>query len=40
VDGKPRQVLVSDLKIGDLILVRPGTSIPVDGVIVDGLEEA
>lgn len=37
VDGKPRQVLVSDLKIGDLILVRPGTSIPVDGVIVDGI---
>lgn len=36
VNGKPQQVLVSELKVGDLILVRPGTSIPVDGVIVDG----
>ena len=36
VDGKPAQVLVSELKVGDLVLVRPGASIPVDGVIVDG----
>ncbi len=36
VKGKPQQVLVSELKVGDLILVRPGTSIPVDGVIVEG----
>lgn len=36
VNGKPLQVLVSELKVGDLVLIRPGASIPVDGVIVDG----
>ena len=36
VHGKPTQVLVSELKVGDLVLIRPGASIPVDGVIVDG----
>lgn len=33
---KPVMVLVSQLKVGDKILVRPGSSIPVDGVISDG----
>ncbi len=36
VNGKPIQVSVSELRIGDLVLIRPGASIPVDGVIVDG----
>ena len=36
VNGKPVQVLVSELKVGDLVLIRPGSSIPVDGVIVEG----
>lgn len=36
INGKPKQVLVSELKVGDLVLIRPGSSIPVDGVIVDG----
>lgn len=36
VNGKPKQVLVSELKVGDLVLIRPGSSIPVDGVITDG----
>ena len=36
VNGKPKQVLVSELKVGDLVLIRPGASIPVDGVIVEG----
>jgi Cu2+-exporting ATPase len=36
VNGKPKKVLVSELKVGDKVLVRPGTSIPVDGVIVNG----
>jgi Cu2+-exporting ATPase len=36
INGKPLQVLVSELKVGDLVLIRPGASIPVDGVIVDG----
>lgn len=36
VNGKPQKVLVSELKVGDLVLVRPGTSIPADGIIEDG----
>lgn len=36
VNGKPKQVLVSELIVGDLVLVRPGASIPVDGLITDG----
>ena len=36
VDGRTETVLVSTLKVGDVILVRPGSSIPVDGVIVEG----
>jgi Cu2+-exporting ATPase len=36
VNGKPKQVLVSELKVGDLVLIRPGSSIPVDGVITEG----
>lgn len=36
VNGKPKQVLVSELKVGDKVLIRPGSSIAVDGVITDG----
>ena len=36
VDGKPKIVLVSELKVGDLVLIRPGSSVPVDGIITDG----
>lgn len=36
VNGKPKPVLVSDLTVGDLVLIRPGARIPVDGVITDG----
>lgn len=36
VNGKPKKVLVSELKVGDLVLIRPGSSIPVDGTISDG----
>lgn len=36
VNGKPVKVLVSELKVGDQILVRPGSSIAVDGVVVEG----
>ncbi len=37
VNGRPTQVLVSELKVGDLVLIRPGASIPIDGVITDGI---
>lgn len=34
--AEPRAVAVSELRVGDLVRVRPGGSIPVDGEIVDG----
>ena len=36
VDEKEKQVPVESVKIGDVFVVRPGESIPVDGVIVEG----
>lgn len=36
VNSQPKQVLVSELKVGDLVLIRPGSSISTDGVVVDG----
>jgi len=35
-DGVELDVPVDDVKIGDLVLVRPGEKIPVDGVVIDG----
>lgn len=36
VNGKPKEVLVSELKVNDLVLIRPGSSVPIDGVITEG----
>lgn len=38
-DGGETEVQVSDLVVGDLILVRPGGRMPVDGVITEGQSE-
>ena len=35
-NGQTTKVVVSDLKSGDRLLVRPGSSIPADGVVEDG----
>ena len=35
-DGEPERVSPEDVHVGDLILVRPGEKIPMDGVIVEG----
>ena len=35
-DGAEYSVPVEDVRIGDLFAVRPGESIPVDGIVVDG----
>jgi len=35
-DGKEVEISVNDVKHGDLIIVKPGAKIPVDGVITDG----
>ncbi len=35
-DGKEIEISVNEVKHGDLIIVKPGTKIPVDGVISEG----
>ena len=35
-DGKPQTIAVSALKLNDVVLIKPGDVIPVDGVIIDG----
>jgi len=35
-DGNPKIVPVSMLKVGEVVLVRPGASIPADGEVLDG----
>jgi Cu+-exporting ATPase len=35
-DGVELEVQVDDVNIGDIVLVRPGEKIPVDGVVVEG----
>jgi len=35
-DGEEREISVEDVLVGDLILVRPGERVPVDGVIREG----
>jgi P-type Cu+ transporter len=36
VDGEEREVPASLVKVGDILLVRPGEAIPVDGEVLDG----
>ncbi|ARN77190.1 copper-translocating P-type ATPase [Nonlabens spongiae] len=36
VDGEEKNVPVSELKSGDVILIKPGEKVPADGTIVDG----
>lgn len=36
VDGKQIEVKVEDINKGDIILIKPGDSIPVDGEIIEG----
>ena len=35
-NGQESKVPISEVRVGDIILVRPGEKIPVDGVVVDG----
>ena len=37
VDGKEKNVQISEVKKGDIFAVKPGESIPVDGIIVEGV---
>lgn len=36
VNGKIEEVKVNDLKIGDTVLIKPGSQVPVDGEIIKG----
>jgi len=35
-DGEVMDIPVDDVRVGDIVLVRPGEKIPVDGVVVEG----
>lgn len=35
-NGKEEDVAIEDVEIGDIIVVRPGEKIPVDGVLIEG----
>lgn len=35
-DGKEVEIPVSDVKHGDLIIIKPGAKVPVDGIITEG----
>lgn len=35
-DGKEVEVPIEDVRIGDIVIVKPGQKIPVDGVVVQG----
>jgi P-type Cu2+ transporter len=38
-DGEPVEVPTADVEVGNLLLIRPGARIPVDGTVVDGDSE-
>lgn len=38
-NGKIKEVSLSELKVNDLVLVRPGGKIPADGVVIEGESE-
>lgn len=35
-DGREMEVPVDEVQVGDIVLVRPGEKIPVDGVVIEG----
>ncbi len=37
VDGEEKRVTVSEVKVGDIFVVRPGDKVPVDGVVLEGV---
>ncbi|MDP2930392.1 MAG: heavy metal translocating P-type ATPase [bacterium] len=35
-DGQEVQIQISEVEVGDILVVKPGTKIPVDGIVIDG----
>jgi len=35
-DGKETVIAISEVKVGDIILIKPGEKIPVDGMVIEG----
>lgn len=35
-DGKESEISISEVKVGDILIVKPGQKIPVDGVVIEG----
>jgi Cu+-exporting ATPase len=36
IDGVEREVPIEDVKPGDIVVVRPGEKLPVDGIVIEG----
>jgi len=36
-NGREMQILINEVRIGDIVIVKPGQKIPVDGIVVDGI---
>ncbi len=39
VEGEIKEVSLNELKVGDIVLIRPGAKIPVDGIVIEGKSE-
>jgi Cu+-exporting ATPase len=40
IDGREQDVAISDLRLGDLVMVKPGERFPVDGEVLEGQSHA
>jgi Cd2+/Zn2+-exporting ATPase len=36
INGEAKIVLVEDVRVGDILIVKPGEQVPVDGVVIEG----
>ena len=35
-NGEEKEIPIDEVEIGDIVIVKPGASIPVDGTVVEG----